>query len=1091
MFNTRLRGLFLLLLICFWGLAGPACAQTDPQGLECAQKLKAFIEAKDSDGFTKQVSSDPTLTVRAFLASIEKGLLALKAGDNEEGSEGFYLAALAAKGLELVNGDKEPNTILKAFEKEDPQALQKFLDYAANYPGDYKSSLQKVAAWLQADFANRPQQAPPRDVEADYSRLRVAPGTLSPEYLAAIKPYLVGLQRIAITSAFAAPNLTIQELDRFAELSSKVEAEVKKLGPDDRAKFQKEFAYVKPRLSILKLRILAEVGLLGEFNTEIGPLLSSDTDLNDKLDLLYAGFRMAWRQQLWNAAQAYLDKMESFIQQDPDGVSPAFGYVLATGKVQLRWARGEEFSTAQWLDDFNEAWSHLQGYRPIVRVGDDITWHLTRSASHFWVDRLSELPDADSAAPILRMTKDCETWVNGTTAFEKTLDTLTDDMSMFYGEQLQGYLTVALSNMDTLIYVVEKWKPIRHDAQNFASVSDSFPDSLKQIRDGANQLAGGIANEQFPPLRLEESALLTELQARSLYLQAIAPSNSPEERIAKLQKAQAGFDKVDVPESFIDYHLLLGHQFQDAGRPKLAIECWKQAFQRAKERSFVERAVEAATLLARQQGQSGMWEDAQSTATQATALIQQGLDGNQSAAGKELTKLNSELAEIQTKAAIESDKPELALAAITRDREVQSAAAQLEANPEAAQASRELNTKRQQMALLSDKVRELSGLPESSTRDQLLEKTQTLLAQTKSEFLLQSRNIRQKFAKLYATALRFDPLNLPDVQQALTDKTAVVQYFPTEDQLFVFVVTKDRFRLRSVQQRKDELEGLVQAYLRDLRVPGRASAPMKERSRKLYDILIQPVEADLADSQTLVLIPSGQLNFLPFAPLMAPDGHYLLEKKVLLELAKPTDFLRIATSTPKPPTHVVAFANSTLDLPAAEEEGKSITAMFPGSKLFVEKQANKENLFKYGSEAEILHFATHGVWDSTDSTKNHLELANGQELAQEEIFEMGLDGTSIVTLSACNTAMGETVADKYVASLAEAFWIAGCRTVVASLWQVEDTSTGLLMTQFYEKLKEGKPKGEALREAQMAVLHQEKYAHPYFWSGFSMFGDYR
>ena len=63
--------------------------------------------------------------------------------------------------------------------------------------------------------------------------------------------------------------------------------------------------------------------------------------------------------------------------------------------------------------------------------------------------------------------------------------------------------------------------------------------------------------------------------------------------------------------------------------------------------------------------------------------------------------------------------------------------------------------------------------------------------------------------------------------------------------------------------------------------------------------------------------------------------------------------------------------------------------------------------------------------------------------------------------------------------------------MVASLWAVEDRSTQTLMTSFYQELKEGTPKGQALRQAQLAVKNQSEFEHPYYWSGFLLFGDYR
>lgn len=1075
------RASLILTLLFLLGLS-PVWGQTDPEGLKFSQQLKERFDADDSDGLGALVTSNPELTLRAFLASVEYSMTMLRAGNEKEGTEGFFLATLSARGFESVTGDAEPLELLEAFKNEDPQGLNRFIAFAEkNYPG-YARNLEPFIPWFEGEGEVQ---------ESSYNQLRLPPGSLPPDYLELIKPYLVKLQRFTLASAFAAPNLLLQELESFPALEKRVVGKVKSAGKGYWARFQDDFSYVKPRLSIARLRILAETGLLGEFDSEVAGLLAGDSAINEKLDLLYAGFRMALRQQLWETAERYLDGMSTLVDRAGNRVSPVFPFVVQTGKMQLRFAKGDEIDSPEWLDSFNSAWDSFEGYRPMVSVENDVTWHLVRGAAHFWIDRLSELSDSDSTDPILRITEDSQGWVSGDSEFQRKLGTLTDEVTVFYSEQLQGYLTVSLANLDTLIYIIEKWKPIHADPKNFSDVANSFPVSLAQIKAGANGISSGLSNLDSAPLDLEKSALLTELEARSLYLQAIDPNNQTTERLAKLKLAEAKFDAVAIPESYIDYHLLLGHRFLELEQSQAALNSWEKAYRLAKERNFVERSIEAATLLTKEYGKIGDWDKAQALASEASSLIEQQLDGSKTRVGRELTKLNESLAEVQAKAAIQADKPELALAAITRNQQLQSANAQLEANPEAAAATQELNSKKQQLAVLSDKVRELQELPASSMRNQLLEKTQKLLAQTKSEFLLQSRAIRQKFSRLYTTALRFDPLNLPDVQQALSPGTAVVQYFPTDEELFIFVVTADKFRLRSVEQRKDEMDGLISAYLKDLRTPYRPTGPMTERSKRLHEILISPVAADIADSDTLVLIPSGQLNFLPYASLTTKDDKYLLEQKVLLELAKPTDFLKIATSKPQPPGKVVAFANATLDLPAAEQEGKSIAALFPDSRLFTRGEANKRNLMEFGAQADVLHFATHGVWDSNDSSNNHLELADGQSLAQEEIFGLGLDGTSIVTLSACNTAMGDSIEGKYVASLAEAFWIAGSRTVVASLWQVDDASTSMLMTEFYENLKSGKPKGESLREAQLNVLATKEFKHPYYWSGFSMFGDYR
>jgi CHAT domain-containing protein len=131
------------------------------------------------------------------------------------------------------------------------------------------------------------------------------------------------------------------------------------------------------------------------------------------------------------------------------------------------------------------------------------------------------------------------------------------------------------------------------------------------------------------------------------------------------------------------------------------------------------------------------------------------------------------------------------------------------------------------------------------------------------------------------------------------------------------------------------------------------------------------------------------------------------------------------------------------------------------------------------------------MWDSSDALNSHLKLAAGQRLSQQEIFEMDLGETTLVTLSACNTAMSQRHDVDFVASLAEAFWIAGSRSVVATLWSVDDESTSRLMSSFYEGLKNGKSKSEALRTAQLDVKSETRFEHPYFWGGVLLFGDWR
>ena len=97
----------------------------------------------------------------------------------------------------------------------------------------------------------------------------------------------------------------------------------------------------------------------------------------------------------------------------------------------------------------------------------------------------------------------------------------------------------------------------------------------------------------------------------------------------------------------------------------------------------------------------------------------------------------------------------------------------------------------------------------------------------------------------------------------------------------------------------------------------------------------------------------------------------------------------------------------------------------------------------------------------------------------------------LVTLSACDSGLGKEMGGEGLIGLVRAFQFAGARSVLASLWSVADVSTADLMKRFYGHLRAGKPKDEALRAAQVELIHSPTYFHPYHWAAFQLFGDWK
>ena len=108
----------------------------------------------------------------------------------------------------------------------------------------------------------------------------------------------------------------------------------------------------------------------------------------------------------------------------------------------------------------------------------------------------------------------------------------------------------------------------------------------------------------------------------------------------------------------------------------------------------------------------------------------------------------------------------------------------------------------------------------------------------------------------------------------------------------------------------------------------------------------------------------------------------------------------------------------------------------------------------------------------------------------QEIYSLPL-AAQLVVLSACQTGTGTTQQGEGVMSLARAFQYQGTPSVIASLWNVDDKSTSNIMTQFYQNLRTGKSKTEALRLAKLQHLENAsaKEAHPFYWSPFILVGE--
>ena len=291
-----------------------------------------------------------------------------------------------------------------------------------------------------------------------------------------------------------------------------------------------------------------------------------------------------------------------------------------------------------------------------------------------------------------------------------------------------------------------------------------------------------------------------------------------------------------------------------------------------------------------------------------------------------------------------------------------------------------------------------------------------------------------------------------------------------------------------------------------------AQAAEKKEAAALYHVLFDPLEMagllKFNHFKRLVLVADDVLLQIPFAALIGANGKRLIERYPLSHgislgsLTWPTDttsakqnLLCIADPLGDGPKLVSRTRGEFGALGGARQESKALKILLPTTKTLIGAQARESQVKHEMPNYAILHFATHGDLDQTNPLRSALilalEPAGGKEdglLEAREIAGMQLSAR-LVVLSACQTGKGRVSGGEGLLGLTWAFRAAGCPSIVASQWEVDDTVTANFMQAFYRALFAGKRKDEALQTAMRTVMEDKAHRSPYYWAAFQLIGD--
>ncbi len=347
------------------------------------------------------------------------------------------------------------------------------------------------------------------------------------------------------------------------------------------------------------------------------------------------------------------------------------------------------------------------------------------------------------------------------------------------------------------------------------------------------------------------------------------------------------------------------------------------------------------------------------------------------------------------------------------------------------------------------------------------------------------------------------PAELEAVQRGLWADELLIEYFATAGELLAFVITRDKVSV--VRGLADP--ALVADHVRRVRFqidralrPGAASGPraagrladVRRDLASLYDLLIRPLGGLLTGARRVMIVPHGPLHLVPFHALFDGAG-YLVESHEIHLGPSASVLLRLAAqpAVDERPGRAVVVGVADEVAPRIEPEARLVARMLgcADTDCLIGEDATARRVVAAMADARFIHLATHAHFSTESPLGSGLRL-HDRWLTVRDIYGLRLRA-DLVTLSGCETGLNTVRAGDELIGLVRGFLAAGARSVLVSLWRVDDESTCAFMSSLYagwDRVVAGElTRAAALREAQLQLLRQRP--HPAFWAPFALVGQ--
>src|SRR6266567_4396951 len=357
-------------------------------------------------------------------------------------------------------------------------------------------------------------------------------------------------------------------------------------------------------------------------------------------------------------------------------------------------------------------------------------------------------------------------------------------------------------------------------------------------------------------------------------------------------------------------------------------------------------------------------------------------------------------------------------------------------------------------------------------------------------------------------------LPLDRIREGLTTNQLVLEYVMAQPHSYCLAIGRDFARIVPLADR-ESIESSVIAYLKTLKTKGVSKA----QGGDLYAALLGDIP-EVSKKERLIIVPDGRLHLLPFDALVDGAGQYLVSSHTVTYAPSATS-LYLVNSVPRQPAQhtflgvggipyeqnaeliklatMRGYISSPLvNLLASKGEVLAAQASFRSDSdtILLGPGATKSAFERSAlDQHSIIHLAVHAVANEKHPERTAIILLSDSSSGIDGILEASnivhlRINADLVVLSACDTAVGRLQGEEGIANLSLAFQLAGAKTVVSTLWSIEDTTALYLMKRFYAHLAEQNPVARALTAAKRDMLKTYgTQAVPYYWASFKLEGS--